>query len=90
MNFLPEDWQDAILVGRIDLGEGPTPILVHKGEVLDVSAIAPTVSALLNAWDGTIPKGKSLGPLDGFGFKPLSFAVTAPDAGTPDHESKPD
>jgi fumarylacetoacetate (FAA) hydrolase family protein len=70
MNFLPEDWQDAILVGRVDLGEGPTPILVHKGEVFDVSATAPTVSALLNAWDGAIPKGKSLGPLDGFGFKP--------------------
>jgi fumarylacetoacetate (FAA) hydrolase family protein len=70
MNFLPEDWQDAILLGRVDLGEGPTPILVHKGEVFDVSQTAPTVSALLNAWDGSIPAGKSLGPLDAFGFKP--------------------
>ena len=69
-NFLPEDWQDAILLGRLDLGEGPTPVLVHKGEVLDVSGTAPTVSALLNRWDGTIPTGKSLGSLDAFGFKP--------------------
>ncbi len=44
MNFLPDDWQDAILLGRLDLGEGPTPILVHKGEVFDVSQTAPTVS----------------------------------------------
>jgi len=70
MNFLPDDWQDAILLGRLDLGEGPTPILVNKGTVLDVSQTFPTMSALLNAWDGTIPAGKSLGALDGFGFKP--------------------
>ena len=70
MNFLPEDWQDAILLGRLDLGEGPAPVLVHKGEAFDVSRSFPTVSALLNAWDGTIPKGTSLGSLDAFGFKP--------------------
>jgi len=70
MNFFPDDWQDAILLGRLDLGEGPTPVLVNKGEVFDVSQSAPTVSALLNGWDGTIPAGKSLGALDAFGFKP--------------------
>ena len=36
MNFLPTDWQDALLLGRIDLGEGPTPILVKGGEVFRV------------------------------------------------------
>ena len=70
MNFLPADWQDAILLGRLDLGDGPTPILVNRGEVLDVSQSFPTVSALLNAWDGSILAGKSLGALDAFGFKP--------------------
>jgi fumarylacetoacetate (FAA) hydrolase family protein len=70
MSFLPEDWQDAILLGRLDLGEGPTPILVNKGAVFDVSQRFPTVSAMLNAWDGTIPAGKPLGALDAFGFKP--------------------
>jgi fumarylacetoacetate (FAA) hydrolase family protein len=70
MDFLPDDWQDALLLGRFDLGEGPTPVLVHKGEVFDVSQAAPTVSALLNGWDGSVPAGKSLGPLDAFGFKP--------------------
>jgi fumarylacetoacetate (FAA) hydrolase family protein len=70
MNFLPEDWQDALLLGRLDLGEGPTPILVNQGAVIDVSSVAPTVSALLNGWDGSVPKGKSLGSVADFGFKP--------------------
>src|SRR6478736_4861989 len=70
MNFLPEDWQDALLLGRLDLGEGPTPVLVKGGEVFDVSKTAPTVSALLNGWNGTAPSGKSLGALTDFDFKP--------------------
>jgi fumarylacetoacetate (FAA) hydrolase family protein len=74
MNFLPTDWQDALLLGRIDLGEGPTPILVKGGEVFDVSKTAPTVSALLNGWDGSTDSieswgGKSLGLLTDFAFK---------------------
>jgi fumarylacetoacetate (FAA) hydrolase family protein len=70
MDFLPEDWQDALLLGRVDLGEGPTPILVNKGEVIDISRTAPTVSAFLNGWDGSLPKGRSLGAISDFGFKP--------------------
>ena len=70
MNFLPEDWQDALLLGRVDLGEGPTPILVNKGEVIDVSRTVPTVSAFLNGWDGNVPNGKALGPITDLGFKP--------------------
>jgi fumarylacetoacetate (FAA) hydrolase family protein len=70
MNFLPEDWQAALLLGRFDLGEGPTPVLVNKGEVIDVSHVAPTVSALLNKWDGKVPAGRALGTITDFGFKP--------------------
>src|SRR3954466_9599268 len=70
MNFLPEDWQDALLLGRLDLGEGPTPVLVKGGEVFDVSRAGPTVSALLNGWNGIAPAGKSLGALTDFDFKP--------------------
>lgn len=70
MNFLPEDWQDALLLGRIDLGEGPTPILVNKGEVIDVSRTAPTVSAFLNGWNGRVPGGRSLGAITDLGLKP--------------------
>jgi len=66
--FLPDDWRDAILVGRMDLGEGPTPILVKDGLVFDVSATAPTVSQLLEMWDGTVPQGKPLGDIADFGL----------------------
>jgi fumarylacetoacetate (FAA) hydrolase family protein len=65
---LPQDWQNAILVGRMDLGEGPTPVLVKDGQVFDVSAVAPTVSQLLDAWDGTIPTGKTLGDVNDLGL----------------------
>ena len=41
---LPDDWRDAVLVGRLDLGEGPTPVVVKEGRVFDVSAAAPTLS----------------------------------------------
>ena len=65
---LPQDWQNAILVGRMDLGEGPTPVLVKDGQVFDVSAVAPTVSQLLDGWDGTVPKGKLLGDINDLGL----------------------
>src|ERR1051325_861263 len=57
---LPQDWRDAVLVGRIDLGEGPTPVVVKEGRVFDVSKTAPTVSALLETWKG-VPQGKDQG-----------------------------
>ena len=70
MNFLPEDWQDALLLGRLDLGEGPTPVLIVRGEVIDISRTAPTTSAFLNGWTGSVPKGKSLGAISDLDFKP--------------------
>src|ERR1700755_2920926 len=65
---LPDDWRDAVLVGRIDLGEGPTPVVVKDGRVIDVSATAPTVSALLETWNG-VPQGKDLGDIQDLGLK---------------------
>ena len=38
---LPQDWRDAVLVGRIDMGEGPTPVVVKEGRVFDVSRPRP-------------------------------------------------
>src|SRR6202453_2681939 len=67
---LPMDWRDAVLVGRIDAGEGPTPVVVKEGRVLDVSGFAPTVSVLLEKWDGGIPQGKDLGDINDLGFQP--------------------
>jgi fumarylacetoacetate (FAA) hydrolase family protein len=68
IEYLPSDWRDAVLVGRILTREGPTPVIVARGRVRDVSSHAATVSQLLNAWNGAIPPGQDLGPLEDFGF----------------------
>jgi len=67
-DFMPEDWRDAVLVGRIDMGEGPTPVVVKEGRVFDVSHVAPTVSALLEKWNG-VPQGKDLGDINDLGLE---------------------
>jgi len=47
--ILPEDADRATLVGRIwdPAVGGPTPVLIRRGQAIDISRIAPTVSALL-------------------------------------------
>ncbi len=66
VNCLPDDWQSATLLGRIDMGQGPTPIVARNGQVEDLSAIAPTLSDLLNSVrvDCPIPAGNILGTMD--------------------------
>src|SRR5439155_4398472 len=61
-------WRDAVLVGRIDMGEGPTPVVVKEGRVSDVSKTAPTVSSLLEKWNG-VPEGKDLGDINDLGLE---------------------
>ncbi len=68
IEHLPSDWRQAVLVGRILTREGPTPVVIVDGRVRDVSRHAPTVSQLLNGWNGTVPPGTDLGPLESFGF----------------------
>ena len=67
---LPEDWRDALLLGRIETPHGPTPILVRGGRAYDVSADAPTSADLLRRWDGSIPQGRDLGPVDELPWSP--------------------
>lgn len=56
--FLPADWRAAHLLGRMDFGEGPTPVLIRGGRLFDLSDLAPTVSDLLNGLDDdTLPDG---------------------------------
>ena len=66
--FLPEDWPAAILVGRIQTPQGPSVVLCRGGRLADVSHLTPTVSALLDAWSGTAPEGRDLGPIVDFDF----------------------
>ena len=68
IDYLPSDWRQAILVGRLLTAEGPTPVVVVDGRVRDVSAHAATVSQLLNGWNGTVPPGKDLGALEALGL----------------------
>ncbi|WP_374297586.1 fumarylacetoacetate hydrolase family protein [Sphingomonas sp.] len=60
---LSADWREGRFLGRIDRGEGPCPVLVERGELIDMSRVAPTVAALIAA--GTIDgaQGESLGDL---------------------------
>jgi fumarylacetoacetate (FAA) hydrolase family protein len=75
---LPQDWQRATLVGRLLTAAGPTPILIREGQVRDISRHAPTVSQLLNEWDGTIPSGEDLGRVDGLGCSAAYQALREP------------
>jgi len=61
--FLPTDWQQATLVGRIQTGDGPTPVVLSNGRVFDVSKATPTVSHLLNHWTGAV-SGSDIGSVE--------------------------
>lgn len=57
---LPEDADDACLIGRLLTADGPTPVRLRDGRFHDLSALAPTVSQLFarglepDALDGPI------------------------------------
>ncbi len=61
---LPDDWEAGIFVGRMRTGAGPSPLLVVRGESFDMSAIAPTVAALIERGDFSGAGGRSLGRFD--------------------------
>ena len=69
MEYLPEDWQRAVLVGRVDFGDGPTPVAIISGSLFDLSGVAPTVSLLLEE-PLTVRNGRELGDLHTFEFRP--------------------
>jgi len=65
LDSLPRDWRQATLLGRVLTREGPTPVLIRRGRVLDVSAFAPTTSEFAARWRGeTDVPGKDLGALE--------------------------
>lgn len=61
--MLPADLDRATLAGRLQLDEGPTPVLIRGGVVEDVSQAAPTVADLMEADIATI-RGERLCSLD--------------------------
>ncbi len=51
---LPADWADAVLVGRLWVQgkiQGPVPVALHNGDLLDISGLAPTLSDLFELPD---------------------------------------
>jgi len=75
--MLPTDFMDAVLLGRLELDAGPTPIAIRHGLVEDLSPVAPTIADLLStlAPGQMPPTGRPLGPVDRFRLRPAS-AVT--------------
>jgi fumarylacetoacetate (FAA) hydrolase family protein len=61
---LPSDWREGSFVGRLDLGEGPTPVLIRDGDVFDMARVAPTVAELVAGGSFDTAGGTSLGPLE--------------------------
>jgi fumarylacetoacetate (FAA) hydrolase family protein len=71
---LPDAWREATLLGRIDRGDGPSPVVIRKGRVEDLSGTAPTIADLLNSFasNEAIPTGFDLGPLPSLQLHPRS------------------
>lgn len=71
--ILPQDVNDAVLVGRVwsKAAGGPCPVLLLKGQILDLSSLSPTLSGILEL-DGLVDQLKDeakftkLGSLDQF------------------------
>ena len=58
--MLPVDWPDATLVGRLQLADGPTPLIIRGGVVEDVSRVAPTIADLMDLPDPASVRGETL------------------------------
>ncbi|MET3759620.1 fumarylacetoacetate hydrolase family protein [Sphingomonas sp. UYEF23] len=61
---LAADWQNGTFLGRIESADGPSPVLLVRGELFDMARVAPTVSALVEAGDFSGTGGVSLGVFD--------------------------
>ncbi|PKP92593.1 MAG: fumarylacetoacetate hydrolase [Alphaproteobacteria bacterium HGW-Alphaproteobacteria-16] len=57
---LPADHEQAVLAGRVMLSDGPVPVLVRAGRVVDVSASAPTTADLFDLPDPAAVTGRDL------------------------------
>jgi fumarylacetoacetate (FAA) hydrolase family protein len=62
-DHMPADWQQGFFAGRVDFGEGPTPVLVKSGHLYDMSAVVPTVSLLVERRAFNPTQGRDCGPL---------------------------
>lgn len=71
LDILPQDWRGATFLGRIDFGEGPTPVLLRDGRAEDMAEIAPTTAELLNRFPDGIPAGRRCADVAALDFTPV-------------------
>jgi fumarylacetoacetate (FAA) hydrolase family protein len=70
-SLLPLDHESATLIGRADFGQGPTPIGLSGGRIMDLSGLAPTVADLINRLEpGETPRGPVIEGVSLAGLKP--------------------
>ena len=62
--ILPRDWRAAVLLGRIETADGPTPVLLRDNRLLDISAFAPTTAMALARPDLAAAEGHDLGAVE--------------------------
>ncbi|WP_159981527.1 MULTISPECIES: fumarylacetoacetate hydrolase family protein [unclassified Novosphingobium] len=61
VSMLPPDWREGTFLGRLDLGEGPVPVLLAGGMVHEMSGAAPTVADLVDRRAFDPAQGSALG-----------------------------
>jgi fumarylacetoacetate (FAA) hydrolase family protein len=76
---LPADWREARLLGRVELPQGPTPVLIQGGRIYDVSSAVPTVAEAIAQPARLDPRlGTDIGPLESLAgrvLSPIDFQV---------------
>jgi fumarylacetoacetate (FAA) hydrolase family protein len=61
---MPADWREGTFLGRLLLAEGPTPVLIRRGEIIDISRSAPTTAQAIAGGAPVGLNGDSLGDLE--------------------------
>ena len=51
LSALPDDWNDALLLGRLLLPAGPSLVLLRQGRAYDISAHAATSADFIVGWN---------------------------------------
>lgn len=82
-DVLPADADRALLVGRVQLPQGPAVVVVRDGVLYDLTGAFPTMRELVEASDPVIAVRAADGPAVG-AFAEV-WANTAPDARDPRH-----
>ncbi|WP_066763015.1 fumarylacetoacetate hydrolase family protein [Sphingobium sp. CCH11-B1] len=72
LDCLPADWRDGLFIGRVQTADGPSPILVDKGQVYDMSRVAPTAAQLVQKLPLDANAGEPLGALENLALPLLS------------------